>query len=239
MTYNELFSATWKTIQKDSVILVPNIALMLVFLILETWFPSFKQDPVEAALPILMASLAMQLFAKCITVYLSNDAFVTSPQRLLVGIKNLFFIIPKTFISLSFFAVPGFLLLHKFPLQTLSNADPKMSAIILAIMLACIPISLVLEFIPGFIVINKSGIFTSILDSARFVYRNIKNVLIVTLYGIILLFGALLIASLFSIIPTVGPMFQSVFMGLGYGFIQAFETIFLSNLLKKGTPDNT
>jgi hypothetical protein len=213
----DLFSSTFRLIRKDKILLAPSLmAYVFIYLLLRSVPVSIKDlNDVHSVLPLLFIPLVHLVFF-ALTVGMADMLYrqrtIVIPEvfkRAAMRFHHLFLATILAFLPLG----AAFYLLGLLPsgasLSLLSKAVVLLAGA--AVLLVLLLTLFVAEFVPIMVLVEDQRWLKPLVNSARFVKRNIMNVIVLMCVAVNIRLLAALFSAIFLGVPVLGKSFFFIF----------------------------
>jgi hypothetical protein len=237
---SELFRDTAKIIRKDYIILAPYLIFFFMFYSIEHSFllPAQSKLNLKNYKSYIMGiSWFIELFFKGLTIAMAIDLLTVGQTSISTATK----LVLKRFFNLvlgtGILSLPIIVLVKYLFASNTTNSGSNFLAVLLGSVFIIFA-SLVLEFVPIFVIGKKHNWFKSIMKSFYFVRDHFRKVMLFICLIFFIAFLSLYLGAVMGSIPVIGKaIFQTFLLGVSSAFIYIMAVIFFFKTTIKAEPE--
>ena len=212
MSISKLFQSSVTLVKRDPIVLVPFLSFFFLSQVFHQHFPSFLGSQTEetsmTALTLLVARWVVQLFVNGYTLFLVMGLLTSGVVNVSGAFKRTLARFLDLFLASSILMIP-FVFLYFYTQFDFSKLGGLELLVTFFILILFVPVSVMLQFIPVFIVDTSQSWQAVLFDTVAFIRRTLRE--LVWLYAAIFLITliALILSSLFFSVPLIGQAVMS------------------------------
>jgi hypothetical protein len=223
-------------IKKEKIIIAPPIILFCCMQLLISFIPvstpDIKSPPKMIYIGFLLFTSFLELCFRGVTILMATDICLKKEVQMREITKTFFAQLHHMVIGSIILYIPLYFGLQFIIAGGANPADASQSILgLVLVFFIFIPIALMQDFLPIFIFSSKLNFYESIKASAKFIFKNLKKIIVFKAISISLILYSLIASMFFNSIPIFGQaVFQSIILGLGFSFSYVMSVICFYNL---------